>query len=48
MQTWMEEKYGPTWHCIVGSEYKTAFTYESKNFVRFNVGKKCIMLFRHP
>jgi hypothetical protein len=47
-QTWMEEKYGPTWHCIVGSEYKTSFTYESKNFVRFNVGKKCITLFRHP
>ncbi|KAE8896471.1 hypothetical protein PF005_g1582 [Phytophthora fragariae] len=48
IKTWMEEKYGPTWHCIVGSEYKTAFTYESKNFVRFNVGKKCITLFRHP
>ncbi|CAK4073355.1 unnamed protein product [Aphanomyces euteiches] len=47
LKTWLEEKYGPTWHCIVGSEYKTSFTYESKNFIKFNVGKKCITLFRH-
>ncbi|OQR82970.1 hypothetical protein ACHHYP_15286 [Achlya hypogyna] len=47
LKLWLEEKYGPTWHCIVGSEYKMSFTYESKNFIKFNVGKKCITLFRH-
>ncbi|CCI45791.1 unnamed protein product [Albugo candida] len=48
IKVWMEEKYGPTWHCLVGSEYKVAFTYESKSFLRFYIGKKCITLFRHP
>mmetsp|Transcript_64656 Transcript_64656/g.145856 ORF Transcript_64656/g.145856 Transcript_64656/m.145856 type:complete len:102 (-) Transcript_64656:176-481(-) len=46
IKLFMEQKYGPTWHCIVGSDFKAYVTHESKNFVFFYVGKTAICLYR--
>ncbi len=46
LQSFMDSKYGPTFHCIVGSDFKAFFTHESKSFIFFYVGKTAILLYR--
>lgn len=41
-----DAKYGPTWHCIVGSDFKAAFSHESKHFIFVSIGKSNILLYR--
>ena len=37
-QAFFDKKYGPTWHCIVGSDFRAYVTHESKHFIFFYVG----------
>jgi len=30
-----DSKYGPTWHCVVGSDFRAYVTHESKHFIFF-------------
>ena len=41
-----DAKYGPTWHCIVGNDFRAVVTHESKTFIFFYVGKNAIMLYK--
>lgn len=34
-QAHFDQKYGPTWHCVVGSDFKAFVTHESKHFIFF-------------
>lgn len=34
----VEEKLGPTWHCIVGTHFGSFVTHESKNLLFFYIG----------
>jgi dynein light chain LC8-type len=33
-----EEKYNPTWHCIVGRNFGSFITHETKHFIYFYTG----------
>ena len=35
-----DEKYGPTWQCIVGEDFKASFTHETKHFMFIASGKQ--------
>ena len=37
-----DEKYGPTWHCVVGSDFKLQCTHEAKHFIFFYHGKTAV------
>lgn len=39
-----DERYGPTWHCIVGDDFKGAVSHESKHFIFINMGKSNVLL----
>jgi dynein light chain LC8-type len=39
-------KYQPTWHCIVGRNFGSFVTHESKHFVYFNVDQLAILLWK--
>mmetsp|Transcript_16628 Transcript_16628/g.20724 ORF Transcript_16628/g.20724 Transcript_16628/m.20724 type:complete len:124 (-) Transcript_16628:211-582(-) len=41
-----DAKYGPTWHVIVGSDFKAYVTHESKTFFFFYVGKMAICMYK--
>ena len=41
-----DSKYGPTWHCIVGSDFRAFVTHESKHFIFFYIGKTAICLYK--
>ena len=41
-----DEKYGPTWHCIVGSDFKLQCTHEAKHFIFFYHGKTAVALYK--
>ncbi len=41
-----DAKYGPAWHCIVGSDFKAAFSHESKHFIFVSIGKMNILLYK--
>lgn len=46
IQTFFDQKYGPTWHCIVGSDFRAFVTHESKHFIFFYIGKTAICLYK--
>ena len=33
-----DKKYNPTWHCIVGRNFGSYVTHETKNFIYFYMG----------
>mmetsp|Transcript_14105 Transcript_14105/g.18840 ORF Transcript_14105/g.18840 Transcript_14105/m.18840 type:complete len:94 (-) Transcript_14105:166-447(-) len=41
-----DSKYGPTWHCIVGSDFRAFVTHESKHFIFFYEGRTAICLYK--
>jgi len=42
-----DRRYGPTWHCIVGRDFGSFVTHESKHFIYFCLGQIAILLFRN-
>jgi dynein light chain LC8-type len=46
MQGKFDEKYGPTWHVIVGADFKAFVTHESKSFIFFYSGKMAVCIFK--
>jgi dynein light chain LC8-type len=41
-----DTKHGPTWHCIVGRNFGSFVTHETKHFIYFYVGNLAILLFK--
>ncbi|CAO3635941.1 unnamed protein product [Mucor fragilis] len=41
-----DRKYGPTWHCVVGRNFGSFVTHESKHFIYFYHGQIAILLFK--
>lgn len=41
-----DHKYGPTWHCIVGADFKAAISHESKHYIMITVGKQNVLLYK--
>lgn len=41
-----DSKYGPTWHCVVGSNFGSYVTHESRHFIYFYLNKVAILLFK--
>ena len=41
-----ETKFGPTWHVVVGTDFKGHVTYEAKTFFFFYIGKVAVCLFK--
>ncbi|EPS41418.1 hypothetical protein H072_4686 [Dactylellina haptotyla CBS 200.50] len=39
-------KYGSTWHCIVGRNFGSFVTHETKHFIYFYLGHVAILLFK--
>ncbi|KZF22118.1 hypothetical protein L228DRAFT_247742 [Xylona heveae TC161] len=37
---------GPTWHCIVGRNFGSFVTHETKHFIYFYLGPSAILLFK--
>ncbi|KAI7846404.1 hypothetical protein COHA_000114 [Chlorella ohadii] len=41
-----DSKHGPTWHCIVGRNFGSYVTHETKHFIYFYVGPMAVLLFK--
>uniref|UniRef100_A0A914D640 Dynein light chain n=1 Tax=Acrobeloides nanus TaxID=290746 RepID=A0A914D640_9BILA len=41
-----DKKYGPTWPCIVGRNFGSYVTHETKHFIYFYLGQVAILLFK--
>lgn len=41
-----DEKYGPNWHCVVGKNFSSYVSYESKNYIFFYEGALAILLYK--
>ncbi|XP_058924291.1 dynein light chain 1, cytoplasmic-like [Kogia breviceps] len=39
-----DKKYNPTWHCIVGRNFGSYLTHETKHFIYFYLGQVAILL----
>ncbi|KAL5346245.1 Dynein light chain [Pseudogymnoascus australis] len=41
-----DDRKGPTWHCIVGRNFGSFVTHETKHFIYFYLGHCAILLFK--
>eukprot|EP00057_Strongylocentrotus_purpuratus_P020114 XP_011674588.1 PREDICTED: dynein light chain 1, cytoplasmic-like [Strongylocentrotus purpuratus] len=41
-----DDEHQPTWHCIVGRNFGSYVTHESKHFIYFYIGQKAFLLFK--
>jgi dynein light chain LC8-type len=41
-----DKKYSPTWHCIVGRNFGSYVTHETKHFIYFYLGQMAVLLFK--
>lgn len=41
-----DKKYNPTWHCVVGRNFGSFVTHESKGFIYFYLGQIAILLWK--
>jgi len=41
-----DKRYGTTWHCIVGRNFGSYVTHETKHFIYFYIGAIAILLFK--
>ena len=39
-------QYNPTWHCVVGRNFGSYVTHETKHFIYFYLGQVAILLFK--
>lgn len=46
MKKEFDKKYNPTWHCIVGRNFGSYVTHETKHFICFYLGEVAILLFK--
>jgi len=41
-----DAKFNPTWHCIVGRNFGSYVTHETKHFIYFYLGQVAVLLFK--
>ncbi|VDN96161.1 unnamed protein product [Rodentolepis nana] len=41
-----DKRHGPTWHCVVGRNFGSYVTHETKHFIYFYAGQVAILLFK--
>jgi dynein light chain LC8-type len=41
-----DEKYGPNWHCVVGKNFSSYVSHETKNYAFFYEGQLGILLYK--
>jgi len=41
-----DRRHSPTWHCIVGRNFGSYVTHETKHFIYFYLGQVAILLFK--
>ena len=41
-----DEKYGPNWHCVVGKNFSSYVSYESKNYIFFYEGALAFLIYK--
>lgn len=39
-------KFGPNWHCIVGKQFGSYVSHESKHYIYFYIGELSFLLFK--
>ena len=45
----LDKKHGPTWHCVVGYDFRSNVTFEKKTFAFFPIGmagKQAVLLYK--
>lgn len=46
IKTSFDKKWGEHWHCIIGRNFGSFVTHETKHFVFFYLGDRAVMLFK--
>lgn len=46
VKNYFDNKYSPTWHCIVGKNFNAYVSYEAKHFIFFYVKQVAILLYK--
>ena len=46
IETEFNERYSPTWHCVVGGNFGPFVAHETKHFIYFHLGQVAILLFK--
>ncbi|XP_004487884.1 dynein 8 kDa light chain, flagellar outer arm-like [Cicer arietinum] len=47
IKTEFDRRHGPSWHCIVGSNFGSHVTHEPNHFVNFYLEQKAVLLYKY-
>ncbi len=46
IKAFFDHKYGPNWHCVVGTNFAAHMSYENKTYMFFYVGQIAVLLYK--
>nr|CDS30339.1 dynein light chain [Hymenolepis microstoma] len=46
IRNYFDQRYGPSWTCIVGRDFSSSFAYEKKKHISLEMGGQQILLFK--
>jgi dynein light chain LC8-type len=47
IKKYMDQHFGPPWHCAVGKDFGSNVTYKNRHFLYLYVANKAIMIYKH-
>ncbi|GAA51852.1 Dynein light chain LC6, flagellar outer arm [Clonorchis sinensis] len=48
IKKFFDDKYEPSWHCIVGKNFCSHFTHETDKFIFFRIRGRDVLLYKTP
>ncbi|CAH8643744.1 unnamed protein product [Dicrocoelium dendriticum] len=46
LKNWLDYKYGPTWHCVMGTNYCSHVSFIQGNFIQFALDGHEVIVFK--
>ncbi|CEM24661.1 unnamed protein product [Vitrella brassicaformis CCMP3155] len=46
IKSFFDAKYSPNWHCVVGKNFASYATHESKTYIFFYLGQVAVLLYK--
>lgn len=46
IKTYFDNKYSPTWHCVVGKSFNAHVSYQGKHYIFFYVKQIAVLLYK--
>ena len=46
LKVFLDRKYKPNWHCVVGKNFYSSFSHEERTYIFFTIGQISVLLYK--